>query len=47
MKIKLVVAPAGRGREPGRRAQADLSRTEWQKFAGAPRAARSPGVFRR
>ena len=47
MKIKLAVVPAGRDRDAGRRPQADLSRTEWQKFAGAPRAARSPGVFRR
>ena len=49
MKIKLVVAPSARDRDAARRPQADLSRTEWQKFAGAgaPRAARSPGVFRR
>ena len=47
MKIKLAVASAGRGRDAGRRAQVDLSRTEWQKFAGAPRPARSLGVFRR
>lgn len=49
MKIKLVVASSARGRDAGRRPQADLSRTEWQKFAaaGPPRAARAPGVFRR
>lgn len=51
MKIKLVVAPAARDRDAARRPQADLGRTEWQKFAGAaagaPRAARSPGIFRR
>ena len=46
MKIKLVVAPAGRSRDAGHRPQADLSRTEWQRFAGAPRPA-APGVFRR
>ena len=47
MKIKLAVASAARGRDAGRRAQADLSRTEWQRFAAAPRPARAPGVFRR
>ena len=48
MKIKFAVAPAARGRDSGRRPQADLSRTEWQKFttAGPPRAARPLSVLR-
>ena len=49
MKSKPVSAAADRGRDSGRRPQADLSRTEWQKFAAADpaRPARPPSVLRR
>lgn len=43
MKSKPASASAARGRDSGRRPQADLARSEWQKFAAAspPRPARS------
>lgn len=50
MKSKPVSAAADRGRDSGRRPQADLSRTEWQKFAAAGparTAARPPSILRR
>ena len=44
MKSKPASASAARGRDSGRRPQADLARSEWQKFAvgNPPRTARSP-----
>ena len=44
MKSKPASASAARGRDSGRRPQADLARSEWQKFAAAnpSRPARGP-----